>query len=386
MTTQLVLEPPALLNPASAEQTAKPMALNAEQQQHTDVQAQQFVQSLLSADMHSELFKQQVDNAFRAGRREISDAAELLSGRFMQRNFVGMEDSAAFATINQLRDVFAQFNPSGQDLLGVDKLFGLIPFGNRLQRYFRKYQSAASHIRILMEKLAQAEDEMRKDVAEIEVLKGRLWHSLQRLETAAQFVEQVDQQISHHIEQVKLTDSHKARVLEQEVLFYVRQNHSDVLAQKTVTVNAYLSMDILRKTAREMINGCDRVATLGMSALATAQTVARATGNQIQVMELLRGSAKGIEDLITGTSQMLGQQVQRTAELSQNPLIGVQALQSAIDNTLKAMDNLDNFRSQALDHMARNNQTLRGLVEHAEHSIEQRRQVVAEYRSQQPKE
>jgi hypothetical protein len=38
-----------------------------------------------------------------------------------------------------------------------------------------------------------------------------------------------------------------------------------------------------------MMNGCTRIATTGMSALATAQTVARATGNQVQVMEMLQG-------------------------------------------------------------------------------------------------
>ena len=51
-----------------------------------------------------------------------------------------------------------------------------------------------------------------------------------------------------------------------------------------------------------MINGCDRMATTGMSALATAQAVARAMGAQTKVMEMLNAGSQAIGDLIEQTS------------------------------------------------------------------------------------
>ena len=68
-----------------------------------------------------------------------------------------------------------------------------------------------------------------------------------------------------------------------------------------------------------MINGCSRVATTGMSALAVAQTVARATGNQLQVMEMLQGVNSTIEGLIAETGKQLNTHVEKTTEFAQNP-------------------------------------------------------------------
>lgn len=359
----LVLTPPEVLSPVSTESTTGAVPLKPEHQAKVEAQVEHFMQTLLGADPQSPEFKQKVDDAFRAGRKEIADASTLLSGRFMERNFVGIEDSPAFAAITELREVFNDFNPAGQDLLSPRKVLGFIPFGNKLDRYFQKYQSAADHIKQLMQKLALAEDEMRKDAAEIEVTKNRMWEALQKLEAGIAFVSRLDTEIAGRIDHLRAQEPERARALEQEVLFYVRQNHSDLLAQKTVTVNAYLTLEQLKKTAREMVNGCDRVATLGVSALATAQTVARATGNQVKVMELLQGTSQTLEKLIVGTSEMLGQHVQKTAEFASNPLIGVQTLQTSIDNTLKAIDSFDGFRSVALTNMAKNNQMLQTLLD-----------------------
>ena len=69
----------------------------------------------------------------------------------------------------------------------------------------------------------------------------------------------------------------------------------------------HLALDVLKKTGREMVNGCTRVATTGMSALAEAQTVARATGNQIRVMEMVQGVNATIGNLISETGRALNQ-------------------------------------------------------------------------------
>ncbi len=369
----LILSPPDVLAPVASEATQNAVPLKPEYQDKVAAQVAHFVEALLGADPQSPEFQQKVDDAFRAGRKEITDASTLLTGRFLERNYVGIEDSPAFAAITELRQVFNDFNPAGQDLLAPRKVLGFIPFGNKLEQYFQKYQSAASHIQQLMNQLALAEDEMRKDAAEIEVTKARMWDALQKLEAGIAFVSQLDAEISARIDNIRASDSQRARALEQEVLFYVRQNHSDLLAQKTVTVNAYLTMEQLKKTAREMITGCDRVATLGISALATAQTVARATGNQVKVMELLQGTSQTIEKLIVGSSEMLGQHVQKTAEFASNPLIGVQTLQTSLENTLKAIDSFDGFRAAALSNMAKNNTLLQGLIDKTQPYVDRAR-------------
>jgi uncharacterized protein YaaN involved in tellurite resistance len=343
-----------------------------------DAQVQSYIDKLLTEDLHSDDFKSRLDSAFRLGKEEVSSAAAFMTGRFMERNFVGMEDSAAYKAISDLRVQLDELNPGKDgDLFSQQKLLGIIPFGNKLQSYFRKYQSAGIQLQKAMEQLHAARDDMHRDAVEIETTRSKLWDSMLRLKAAIRFCEQLDMRLADQVTKLKSSDPERGRALEQEVLFYARQNLSDLYTQLAVSVNGYLSLGELKKTAREMMNGCDRVATTGMSALAVAQTVARATGNQIKVMDMLKGVSGTIDSLIAQSSQQLGQHVERTGEFAANPLIGVERLKETFDSTFKAMDAMDTFRSKAIDTMGRNNQMMKEQVQRAEQYLDRSRGVKA---------
>lgn len=151
----------------------------------------------------------------------------------------------------------------------------------------------------------------------------------------------------------------------------------DMQTQMAVTVNGYLSMDVLKKTCREMINGCNRIATTGMDALAVAVTVARATGNQIAVMDMLNGASSTIGDLVAQTGKQLGDHVQRTGDFAGNPVMGVQRIQEMFDNSYKAMDAMDSFRLKAIDSMGQTNAMLKTQLAKAEEYVDRNRAALA---------
>ena len=126
-----------------------------------------------------------------------------------------------------------------------------------------------------------------------------------------------------------------------------------------------------------MMNGCTRVATTGMSALAVAQTVARATGNQIQVMEMLSGVNTSINNLVTETGRQLGNHVEKTGEFSQNPLLGIEKLKEMFDQTFRAMDAMDNFRAKSIEVMGQNNAMMKEQLARADQYIDRTRQQQA---------
>jgi uncharacterized protein YaaN involved in tellurite resistance len=362
-----MLTPPEILSPVALAKAPDMVPLKSELQGKIDAQVASFVDGMLVEDIHSDGFKAKLDASFRLGREEISSAASMLSGRFMERNFVGIEDSNAFKSIQSMRGMLDELNPGKQgDLLSPQKILGFIPFGNKLKDYFRKFESASGQLQSIMTQLYAARDDMQRDAAEIEQTKARLWDAMQKLKGAIYFAEQLDGQIASRVDGLKATDPMRAKALEQEVLFYARQNLQDMQTQMAVNVNGYLSLDVLKKTSREMVNGCNRVATTGMSALAIAQTVARATGNQIQVMEMLSGVSSTIGDLVTETSRQLGNHVEKTGEFASNPLIGIQKIQEMFDNTFKAMDAMDTFRAKAIDNMGKNNQMLKEQIARSE--------------------
>lgn len=365
------LTPPEVVQPVSdaVAQTAVP--LPQELSQAIEDQVDRFVEGLMTEDVQSDGFRAQLDSAFALGREEVSIAASLMQGRLVERNFVGMQDSAAFQAIQDMRRQLDDLNPGkAGDLLQPQKLLGFIPFGNRLQNYFRKFQSAGGQLNQSMEQLYAARDDLQRDVVDIEATRQKLWDAMQKLASAIRFAERLDAKLLAKVEGLRATDALRAKALEQEVLFYARQNLQDMLTQQAVCTNGYLALDVLKKTGREMMNGCSRVATTGMSALAVAQTVARATGNQVEVMQVLSGVNATIEGLMAETGRQLNTHVEKTTQFAQNPMVGIEKLKEMFDQTYKAMDAMDDFRSQAIVVMGQNNAMLAAEMQRAEQYID----------------
>jgi uncharacterized protein YaaN involved in tellurite resistance len=372
------LTPPEVITPVGEAQARTAVPLAPETKSAVEDQVTRFMDGLLTEDVQSEGFKQRLDSAFALGREEVSVASSLMQGRLLQRNFVGMEDTTAFKAIQEMRGHLDDLNPGKEgDLFEPQKLLGLIPYGNKLQAYFRKYQSASGQLQKSMQQLYAARDDMQRDVVDLEATRTKLWDAMQKLSAAIHFAETLDARLHAKVEALKATDATRAKALEQEVLFYVRQNLQDMLTQQAVCTNGYLALDVLKKTGREMMNGCNRVATTGMSALAVAQTVARATGNQIKVMEMLGGVNSSIENLIAESGRQLNTHVEKTTQFAQNPMIGIEKLKEMFDQTFKAMDAMDDFRSKAIVVMGQNNAIIKDQLAKAESYVDRTRQQQA---------
>ncbi len=372
------LTPPEVLTPVPAEAGRTAVPLKPETIHAVDDQVARFIDALMHEDVHSAEFKSKLDSAFALGKEEVSIAASLMQGSFMQRNFVGATDSPAYKAIADMRSQLDELNPGKEgDLLAPSKLLGIIPFGNKLQSYFRKFESAGAQLQASMNQLYAARDDVQRDIVDIETTRAKLWAAMQQLAAAAHFASTLDGRLAERVTQLQSTDPQRATALQQEVLFYARQNLQDILTQQAVCVNGYLALDVLKKTGREMMNGCTRVATTGMSALAVAQTVARATGNQIQVMEMLQGVNATIGSLITETGRQLNQHVDATAQFASNPMIGIDTMKDMFEQTFKAMDAMDNFRSKAIDVMGQNNTMMKAQLAKSEQYIDRVRQQQA---------
>lgn len=369
------LQPPELLQPVGPRAARTAVPLSAESRAAVEEQVERFLAGLLEEDVQGEGFKARLDGAFALGREEVSVAASLMQGRLLQRSFAGMEDTPAFAAIQQLRQQLDALNPGRDgDLLQPRRLLGFLPGGNRLQAWFRKYQGASAQLQKSMQQLYAARDDLQRDVVELEATRGRLWDAMQKLAGAIHFAQSVDERLRLKIDVLRATDGERARALEQEVLFYVRQNLQDMLTQQAVCTNGYLALDVLKKTGRELMNGCTRVATTGMSALAVATTLARATDHQVKVIATLHGVNQTVEGLIAESGRQLNTHVERTTQFAQDPMVGIEKLKEMFEQTFKAMDAMDSFRAKAVEVMGRNNEVIREQLANADRYVDRVRQ------------
>ena len=226
------LTAPEVLQPIAQEVAKTAVPLQAETKTAVDDQVERFMTGLLNEDLQSEAFKSRLDSAFALGREEISVASSLMQGRLMQRNFAGVEDTSAFKAIQDMRGHLDELNPGKEgDLFQPQKILGFIPYGNKLQAYFRKFEGAGTQLQKSMQQIYAARDDMQRDVVDIEATRGKLWEAMQKLSAAIYFAETLDAKLAAKVQALQATDPLKAKALEQEVLFYARQNLQDMLTQ-----------------------------------------------------------------------------------------------------------------------------------------------------------
>ncbi len=320
-----------------------------------DAKVENYLQTLLTAAPKSPQFEAKANDVRLMGDDDIRRAAES-SNRLLKTPIKAMQEGGLAEggrvgkTLLELRRTVEDLDPS--QATGVKKVLGMIPFGDKVTDYFRKYQSAQSHLDAILQSLRQGQDELQRDNVALNLEKQNLWDSMGRLNQYVYIAERLDAKLAAQIATVEATDPDKATALKQDVLFYVRQKHPDLLTQLAVSIQNDLAIDITIKNNIELIKGVDRASTTTVSALRTAVIVAQALGNQKLVLDQITALNTTTSGLIQSTSEMLRDNSVRIQEQAASATIGIEQLQNAFANIYQTMDAIDSFKVAALDNMA----------------------------------
>ena len=320
-----------------------------------DAKVESYLQTLLTAAPKSPQFEAKANDVRLMGDDDIRRAAES-SNRLLKTPIKAMQEGGLAEggrvgkTLLELRRTVEDLDPS--QATGVKKVLGMIPFGDKVTDYFRKYQSAQSHLDAILQSLRQGQDELQRDNVALNLEKQNLWDSMGRLNQYVYIAERLDAKLAAQIATVEATDPDKASALKQDVLFYVRQKHQDLLTQLAVSIQSYLAINIIIKNNVELIKGVDRASTTTVSALRTAVIVAQALGNQKLVLDQITALNTTTSGLIQSTSEMLRDNSVRIQEQAASATIGIEQLQNAFANIYQTMDAIDSFKVAALDNMA----------------------------------
>ena len=320
-----------------------------------DAKVADYLASLLAAEPHSPTFAAKAGDVRAMGDVDIRHAAES-SNRLLKTPVRALSEgglasgSKVGTTLVELRRTVEDLDPSGAQ--GVRKFLGVLPLGDKITDYFRKYQSAQSHLDAILHALRDGQDELRKDNAALNLEKGELWAAMARLNQYVYVAERLDAQLAARIADLETNEPERARSLRDDVLFYVRQKHQDLLVQLAVSIQNYLAIDVVIKNNLELVKGVDRASTTTISALRTAVIVAQALGNQKLVLDQITALNTTTSNLIERTSQMLKDNSVRIQEQAASATIGLPQLQAAFANIYATMDAIDAFKVEALDSMA----------------------------------
>jgi uncharacterized protein YaaN involved in tellurite resistance len=359
--TKLKLDPPDALQPLAAADAAGLVPLKSEETSELDKRVAQFVDELAKLDSNSPEFGKKVDQLTAMGRKEIAEAAGA-SNRFLDRPVKAIDkDTGIGADLTELRRTVEALDP--KEATKTRKFLGIIPFGNRVDRYFDKYRSSQTHISKILSSLGNGKDELLMDNAAIDTERAGLWKTMHKLEQMIHISKTLDKTLEDKANDLDATDPAKAKAIRETALFYTRQRTTDLLTQMAVTVQGYLALDLVKKNNVELVKGVDRASTTTVSALRTAVTVAQAMTNQKLVLEQITALNTTTAGMIDSTGEMLRTQTGAIHEQAASSTIPLETLQRAFQNIYETMDQIDRFKLEALTNMKQTVETLGSEVE-----------------------
>jgi len=330
-----------------------------------DAKVNDFVMHVLQTPVNTSVFDEKVNAIHQLGSAEIRASAQI-ANRMLDRPAKSMDkalfDNSPIAkSLTELRSVVEDLDPSRQGSLSSPRKFlGIIPMGKSVQDYFRKYQSSQTHINAIIESLYHGKDELMKDNASIEQEKINMWALMQSLRQYIYVGKKIDERLEQKIGELEATDPEKARVVKEELLFYVRQKNMDFLTQLAVNIQGYLALDMIRKNNLELIKGVDRATTTTIAALRTAVMVSQALSSQKLVLDQINALNSTTSSLIESTSVMLKRQTAQVHEQASGSSVDLEKLQKSFNHIYETMQAIDAFKVKALGNMQ---QTLNVLTQ-----------------------
>ena len=278
-------------------------------------------------------------------------------------------------TLVQLRTTVTDLDPKRADLTGVKKALKWLPGGDKIDRYFAKYQSAQSHLDAIIKALDSGQDELRKDNASIETEKANMWTTMGKLSEYNELAGALDGAVESKVAELEAAgNTADANILRSDALFPIRQRRQDIMTQMAVNVQGYMALDLVRRNNIELIKGVDRAQTTTIAALRTAVIVSQALSRQKLVLDQINALNTVTSNLIESTSEQLRIQGGAINQQAASATIDIAKLQASFDNVFATMDALDTFRGQAVDSMAQTVTALQGQIERAKPYLERTRQ------------
>ncbi|MCZ2830748.1 toxic anion resistance protein [Modestobacter sp. VKM Ac-2986] len=378
----LVLAPPAPVVVVAPEAAAGAVPIEDEKAVALRSRAEAFVADLVSLDSRSPAFAEKVASITNMGDKEMRSSAAV-SNRMLERPAAAMGKGAVKGadaqtrvsnTLVDLRTTVTDLDPNRADLTGVKKVLKWIPGGDKVDRYFAKYQSAQSHLDSIIKALDSGQDELRKDNAAIETEKANMWALMGKLREYNELAAALDAALEQRVAELEVAGrTEDANTVRSDALFPVRQRRQDIQTQMAVAVQGYMALDLIRRNNLELIRGVDRAQTTTIAALRTAVIVSQALSRQKLVLDQINALNTVTGNLIESTSEQLRIQGGAINQQAASSTIDVAKLQAAFDNVFATMDAVDTFRAQAVDSMAATVQALEGQIQRAQPYLERTR-------------
>ncbi|MBW7860964.1 MAG: toxic anion resistance protein [Rhodocyclaceae bacterium] len=249
-----------------------------------------------------------------------------------------------------LREKMQDLDPNRHDLSdgGLARALSFLPgVGNRLQRYFHKYETAQESLDRILRDLEAGADMLRRDNVTLAGDQEAFRSLLAQLRRQIDLGRLIDRRLVDSA--AKMADAApQRRFIEEELVFPLRQRIVDLQQQLAVSQQGVLALEVVIRNNRELIRGVDRAINVTVSALNVAVTVALALANQRLVLDRVEAINRTTSELIAGTAKALRTQGTDIQNRASSSVLDMEQLQQAFSDVIGAIDEVARYRREAL--------------------------------------
>ena len=300
--------------------------------------------------------------------KAASNSNAILQKRINSFEITGSENGEVAQTLAELTLKMKDLDPSHLDFAKKGVLGNIF---NPVRAYFEKYKTADAEIATIIDSLNKGKKSLQNDNVTLELEEKSMRETTKKMQTNIELGLKLDNCLSTGIEQARIegADEEKIRFIEEEILYPLRQRIEDFQQVQVVSQQGIIAMEVLRRNNKELIRSVDRANNVTVTALRTAVTVAGALYNQKIVIEKVDALNKTTNHMIDSTAKMLRQQGVAVHEQANNSTLNADVLKSAFEETFAALDDISNYKREALPRMKQTIEDFKQIAEVGEQRI-----------------
>jgi uncharacterized protein YaaN involved in tellurite resistance len=277
----------------------EPVAITLSEDPELERKAQAYVDHLMGVTTddidQKEESKQAVELLGRELQGQSAHRSRMLQQSVALMSNQGAEKGPVTNALIDLKLKVEELDPNKLDLEAgwFARMLGRIPgVGTPLKRYFSRFESAQTTINAIVNSLERGREQLRRDNLTLQDDQKAMQSLVEQLARHVRLAQLVDEKLEVAIARLRGKDEARARFIEEELLFPLRQRIIDLQQQLAVNQQGILASAIVMRNNGELIRGVNRALDVTISALNVAVATALALANQQIVLDMVQAVNK----------------------------------------------------------------------------------------------
>jgi uncharacterized protein YaaN involved in tellurite resistance len=323
-----------------------------------DRQASDFVDKLLNVPASDAEAQEQaalsVENLGVTQQRKAAAANQLLQQPLRRLGQIGGGEGQGIAdALTNLKVQFDEIDPARFNFEAgwAGRVAGMIPgVGTKLNRFFTRFESSGKVIEALFDSIEVSRQQLIRDIDTLRDEQTTMRQATRDLTRYIATCQLIDQKLSAEVAKFDPA-SDEAKYINTKLIYRLRQRITDLQQQLVVNQQGVLMFQVLIENNKELVRGVARCKNVTYPALIIGITAAQALANQKIVLNKIQALDDVGNRSIAFNAKLLATQGIEIHKQSASAQLSDAGLAQAMKDAIKALDDVDNFRTRALEQM-----------------------------------